>query len=113
MRSKSTLLQSALFDLKNSLLENGFINFNDNDVLTKQKDNPSESTLTVPKKVLPYLGFHSDSITSPRLSSSRSFAREATPLLSPWPELSLPPRKFQSTIALSFSTLRRQGVWGG
>ena len=71
MCSKFILLQSALFDLKNSLLENGFINYNDNDVLTKQKDNPSESTLTVPKKVLPYLGFHSDAITSPRLSSSR------------------------------------------
>ena len=57
--------------MKNSLLQNGyprgFINYNVNDVLNKHKDRPSEPTLTVPKKdvilVLPYLGFHSDTIT--------------------------------------------------
>ena len=69
--SKSTLLQSALSDLKNSLLQNGYprgvINYNVNDLLHKHKDRPSQPTLTVPKKdvtlVLPYLGLHSDAIT--------------------------------------------------
>ena len=71
--SKSTLLQSTLSDLKNSLLQNGYprgvINYNVNDVLHKHKDRPShvQPTLTVPKKdvilVLPYLGLHSDAIT--------------------------------------------------
>ena len=69
--SKSTLLQSALSDLKNSLLQNGYprgvINYNVNDVLHIHKDRPSQPTLTVPKKalilVLPYLGLHSDVIT--------------------------------------------------
>ena len=69
--SKSTLLLSALSDLKNSLLHNGYprgvINYNVNDLLYKHKDKPSQPTLTVPKKdvtlVLPYLGLHSDVIT--------------------------------------------------
>ena len=69
--SKSTLLQSTLSDLKNSLLQNGYprgvINYNVNDVLHKHKDRPSQPTLTVLKKdvilVLPYLGLHSDAIT--------------------------------------------------
>ena len=69
--SKSTILQSALSDLKNSLLQNGYprgvINYNVNDLLHKHKDKPSQPTLTVPKKdvtlVLPYLGLHSDVIT--------------------------------------------------
>ena len=65
------LLQSALSDLKNSLLQNGYprgvINYNVNDLLHKYKDKPSKPTLRVPKKdvtlVLPYLGLHSDVIT--------------------------------------------------
>ena len=69
--SKSTLLQSALSDLKNSLLQNGYprgvIYYNVNDLLHKHKNKPSKPTLTVPKKdvtlVLPYLGLHSDAIT--------------------------------------------------
>ena len=69
--SKSTLLQSALSDLTNSLLQNGYsrgvINCNVNDLLHKHKDKPSQPTLTVSKKdvtlVLPYLGLHSDVIT--------------------------------------------------
>ena len=69
--SKSTLLQSALSDLKNSLLQNGYpkgvINYNVNDLLHKHKNKPSKPTLRVPKKdvtlVLPYLGLHSDAIT--------------------------------------------------
>ena len=69
--SKSTLLQSTLSDLKNSLLQNGYprgvINYNVNDVLPKHKDRPSQPTHTVLKKdvilVLPYLGLHSDAIT--------------------------------------------------
>ena len=69
--SKSTLLQSALSDLKNSLLQNGYpkgvINYNVNDLLHKHKNKPSKPILTVPKKdvtlVLPYLGLHSDAIT--------------------------------------------------
>jgi len=64
-------LQSALSDLKNSFLQNGYpkgvINYNDNDLLRKHKNKPSQPTLTVPKKdvtlVLPYLGLHSDAIT--------------------------------------------------
>ena len=68
--SKSTLLQSALSDLKNSLLQNGYprgvINYNVNDFIHKHKDTPSQPTLTVPKKdvilVLPYQGLHSDAI---------------------------------------------------
>ena len=68
--SKSTLLQSTLSDLKNSLLQSGYprgvINYNVNDVLHKDKDKPSQPTRTVPKKdvipVLPYLGLHSDAI---------------------------------------------------
>ena len=68
--SKSTLLQSALSDLKNSLLQNGYpkgvINYNVNDLLHKHKNKPSKPTLTVPKKdvtlVLPYLGLHSDAV---------------------------------------------------
>ena len=69
--SKPTLLQTALSDLKNSLLQNGYprgvINYSVNDLLHKYKDKPSQPTLTVPKKdvtlVLPYLGLHSDVIT--------------------------------------------------
>ena len=69
--SKSTLSQSALSDLKNSLLQNGYpkgvINYNVNDLLHKHKNKPSKPTLTVPKKdvtlVLPYLGLHSNAIT--------------------------------------------------
>ena len=42
--SKSTLLQSALSDLKNSLLQNGYpkgvINYNVNDLLHKHKNKP-------------------------------------------------------------------------
>ena len=81
--SKSTLLQSTLSDLKNSLLQNGYpidiINYNVNDVLTKHKDRPSEHTLTVPKKdvilVLPYLGFHSDALTRQLKSCANRFYR--------------------------------------
>ena len=59
--SNSTLLQSALSDLKNSLLQNVYLRGVIN------KDKLSQPTLTVPKKdvtlVLPYLGLHSDVIT--------------------------------------------------
>jgi len=45
--SKSTLLQSALSDLKNSLLQNGYpkgvINYNIKDLLHKHKNNPTYS----------------------------------------------------------------------
>ena len=48
--SKSTLLQSTLSDLKNSLLQNayprGVINYNVNGVLHKHKDRPSQPALT-------------------------------------------------------------------
>jgi len=54
--SESTLLQSTISDLKNSLHQNdyprGVINYNVNDVLNKHKDQPSEPTLTVPKKYI-------------------------------------------------------------
>ena len=79
--SKSTLLQSALSDLKNSLLQNGYpkgvINYNVNDLLHKHKNKPSQPTLTVPKKdvtlVLPYLGLHSDAITRRLKSCGNKF----------------------------------------
>ena len=53
-KERKTFLQSTLFDLKNSLLQNaygcprGVINYNVYDVLNKHKDKPSEPTLTVP-----------------------------------------------------------------
>ena len=81
--SKSTLLQSALSDLKNSLLQNryprGVINYNVNDLIHKHKDPPSQPTLIVPKKdgilVLPYLGLHSDAIVRRLKSCDRKTER--------------------------------------
>ena len=87
-----------------------------NDVLNKHKDKPSESTLTVPKKVLPYLGFHSDAIATPHPSSlrSRPVAHQAALLLFHLlPSLAraiASSQDFQPTIALSLSTVRRQVV---
>ena len=74
--STAFLLQSAVKDLKRLLLKNGYphciINFNINDVLNKNKNNPTEPIATVPTKdaivLLPYTGFHSDHIVK-RLKS--------------------------------------------
>ena len=61
--SKSTLLQSTLCDLKNSLLQNGYprgiINYNVNDVLNKHKDRSSEPTLTFPMPRFSFILFKS------------------------------------------------------
>ena len=72
----TSLLKSALEDLKRLLLQNGYpqgiINFNINDVLNKNKTKPNEPITTVPKKdiiiLLPYIGPHSNHITK-RLKS--------------------------------------------
>lgn len=74
--STPSLLQSALKDLRNLLLQNGFplgiINFHMNDVLKKNRNNPNNPISTVPKKdlmiVLPYLGLESNQIAK-RLKS--------------------------------------------
>ena len=67
--SSSSLLQSALNDLKNLLSRNGYprgiITYNMNDVVTQNK--PKDPITTVPKSdifiVLPYLGLQSKFIT--------------------------------------------------
>ena len=59
------MLQSTLFDLKNTLLQNGYprgvLCYNINDVLNRQKNRSAEPATTVLKKdiilVLPFLGF--------------------------------------------------------
>ena len=69
--SSSSLLQSTLFDLKNTLLQNGYprgvLSYNINDVLNRQKNRSAEPAATVPKKdiilVLPFLGFQSEGLT--------------------------------------------------
>ena len=69
--SSSSLLQSTLFDLKNTLLQNGYprgvLCYNINDVLNRQKNRSAEPATTVPKKdiilVLPFLGFQSEALT--------------------------------------------------
>ena len=63
--SSSSLLQSALFDLKKTLLQNGYLRgllcYNINHVLKRQKNKSAEPIATVPKKdiflyiVLPFL----------------------------------------------------------
>ena len=60
--SSSSLLQSTLFDLKNTLVQNGYprgvLCYNINDVLNRQKNRSHEPATTVPKKdiilVLPF-----------------------------------------------------------
>ena len=67
--SSSSLLQSALNDLKNLLSHNGYprgiITYNMNDVVIRSK--PKDPITTVPKRdvftVLPYLGLQSKFIT--------------------------------------------------
>ena len=64
--SSAPLLKSALEDLKNVLLKNGYprgiISFNINDVLNRNKNRPNDPVQTVPKKdviiLLRYLGQH-------------------------------------------------------
>ena len=66
--SSSSLLQSTLFDLKKTLLQNGYprgvLSYNINDVLNRQKKKSADPAATVPKKdvilVLPFLGFQSE-----------------------------------------------------
>ena len=66
--SSSSLLQSALFDLKKTLLQNGYprgvLCYNINHVLNRQKNKSAEAIATVPKKdiflVLPFLGSQSE-----------------------------------------------------
>ena len=66
--SSSSLLQSALFDLKKTLLQNGYprgvLCYNINHVLNRQKNKSVEPIATVPKKdiflVLPFLGSQSE-----------------------------------------------------
>ena len=52
--SSSSLLQLALFDLKKTLLQNGYprgvLCYNINHVLNRQKNKPAEPITTVPKK---------------------------------------------------------------
>ena len=63
-----SLLQSALFDLKKTLLQNGYprgvLCYNINHVLNRQKNKSVEPIATVPKKdiflVLPFLGSQSE-----------------------------------------------------
>ena len=69
--SSSSLLQSTLFDLKNTLLQNGYprgvLCYNINDVLNRQKNRSAEPATTVLKKdiilALPFLGFRSEALT--------------------------------------------------
>ena len=64
----NSLLQLALFDLKKTLLQNGYprgvLCYNINHVLNRQKNKPAEPITTVPKKdiflVLPFLGSQSE-----------------------------------------------------
>ena len=68
--SSSSLLQSTLFDLKNTLLQNGYprgvLCYHINGVLNRQKKRSAEPTTTVPKidifLVLPYFGFQSEAL---------------------------------------------------
>ena len=74
--STSSLLKSAVDDLKRLLLKDGYpqgiITFNINDVLNKNRKKPNDPVTTVPKKdliiLLPYLALHSNHTTK-RLKS--------------------------------------------
>ena len=69
--SSSSLLQSALNDLKDLLSRNGYprgvITYNMNDVVNRNRNKPKDLITTVPKRdvfiVLPYLGLQSKFIT--------------------------------------------------
>jgi len=65
------LLHSTLFNLKKTLLQNGYprgiLCYNINDVLNRQKNRSAEPAPTDPKKdvilVMPFLGFQSEALT--------------------------------------------------
>ena len=67
----SPLLRSCVNELRKLLLQNGYpagvVNYNINDVLTRQQNRPRHPNITVPKKetilVLPYLGVQSEIVT--------------------------------------------------
>ena len=69
--SSSSLLQTALNDVKNLLSRNGYprgiITYNMNDVVTRNRKKPKDPITTVPKRdvfiALPYLGLQSNFVT--------------------------------------------------
>ena len=79
--SSSSLLQSALFDLRKTLLQNGYPRgvfcYNINHVLNRQKNKSAEPIPTVPKKdmflVLPFLGSQSEVLARRVKSCVRKF----------------------------------------